>query len=407
MSNLLDGKIGKSGTITDVLSPGSYNAVTHVKDVWECPLHTVESSGTFVSGEPRLTALKVVTSMGAAAASEWSINSWPYMEPDTTLVAEATTQMDPQRVRPSSFNAVQFIGELREARDSLGLACGGIGGMLRKFLRGYANFVANGITFHDAINLAIKLDLSWKFAVKPMLADIKSALDSFAHLRGLFDRLRNPKPFRVYGSSSRTSNKSCYFSGYPYYYHYWGNEISYKKEVITWALVKWTNPLGAILNSDMEEVFSQLSKRYDIMLKFYRFNAPIRTGWELMPLSFVVDWFIDFGSWLDRFDIESKISMPFQVLASGYSVKKTADSNGYVKAHAGMDNARLQDITKPQLITGRLVRTTYTRVVSTLPWGSHQYAPPVVRIPSFGKLATLLELITLWSGLLKPTDISF
>jgi hypothetical protein len=337
--------------------------------------------------------------MGAADASEWAKDSWPVMASDSLMVAEATTSMSPGRIQGSRFNVPQFVGELREARDSLGSACVSLTALLR-FLDRWGAFALGGLTLKESVDHAVKADLARKFAVQPMIADVKSAIQSFGGLLKLFDKLKNGSPFRAYGSSRRSSNNSWNFSGYPYTRFAWGNTQTFTKLVTTWAMVRYTNPIAGILNSDMEGAMNSLFTRYQVLLGYYRFNAPVRTAWELCPLSFLVDWVIDYGTWLDRFDFKN-IEFPFEVIASGYSVKKTVDNHGYVNPHDGTDNARLQDVTKAGLVTGRFVKSTYSRVIATLPWEDHQWAPPRVRLPDFGKLGTLLELITTWSGMLS------
>jgi hypothetical protein len=309
--------------------------------------------------------------------------------------------MDPSRIKGGAFNLPQFVGELRELRDSLGLSAWNFKESWLKLVKANMRFVHNGITFRDVIKAALSADLARKFALEPTIADIKNLISSFDGCLKMLDKLQNGHPFRVYGSSQRTGTNSYDFTGYPYTKYWWGNAQSFKKKVITWAMIRYTNPLGSLFGSDWTETTRNIMSRKRAIEEYYRLNAPVRTAWELMPLSFVVDWFIDLGSWLDRFD--GKISdLPYEVIASGYSVKKTADSQGYIRIHAGTENARLQDITAAPLVTGRLVKTSYSRVNATLPWTSPAYAPPKVRIPSFGKLVTLLELSTMWSGLVTP-----
>lgn len=58
----------------------------------------------------------------------------------------------------------------------------------------------------------------------------------------------------------------------------------------------------------------------DIKREIWGVNTPLASAWELIPFSFVVDWFTNIGDMIHRFE-SNKPLLQVHVLASGYSVK--------------------------------------------------------------------------------------
>lgn len=157
--------------------------------------------------------------------------------------------------------------------------------------------------------------LEWRYGWGPMVSDVASSLQAIA--KGEFNRPR----YTARGFGNQTDQVSDTFSGC-YAHGFFGPfDVTVTKE---------------------ESVNVRAFVLYDADLQFQRVNdfgllAFPETAWELLPFSFVADWFIPIGDWLRA--LSPKLGV--NVLASGYSVKQTVKSvrqhTGYHGPNSGVD----------------------------------------------------------------------
>jgi len=417
---------GVKETIVDETdSPGLYNPVLHTKEVWDCPVQVVKATGVDFYNHPDVD-INCTSTIGAGGAVEIGMRTGGnYITTSAeTLLAEAVTQMDPSRIDPGELNVPQFVGELRELRDLTDLAALKVFRLLPRVSTKYYSRThrakwdsqRNPLSFVRSITsrltrqelsefkrkpigtLAkelIQLDLANKFAIQPLIGDLKKIANLVEGLSNLKSKLQNADPFRVYGMSYRDDTDSFSASGAPYDYYLWDTDFQYRREVRSWAMVKYNNPLSFL----HDDFLSEVHRSAVAIGEYLGFRKLPAVAWELLPMSFIVDWFLDIGSYLRQFDVGTPLEFPFTVVAQGYSVKDTAISHTAVRHHAGAYRSIFQAESPYPLVKGSLTRTIYERRREALPWGAHQLVPPKIRLPDLNKSVTLLELSYLFSGI--------
>lgn len=90
-----------------------------------------------------------------------------------------------------------------------------------------------------------------------------------------------------------------------------------------------------------------VSQLTDLELKLRYFartfgvDNPLGTAWELMPWSFVIDWFLRVGDWISA--LAPKISLPVQFVDLGWSIKIRQDCDSYFTAPYGFKSGKISD----------------------------------------------------------------
>jgi hypothetical protein len=391
--------VGVIETITDEDSGiGAYNPVSHNKEVWDCPRQSVEAIGSDDYDKPGCAVTSTAT-IGAASAVEFGLSSIPYFGEVSDQVAEATSTMNPGGVDPGEFGLTQFVGELRELRDTVQHSARLWRDLLYPIRKkgAFSSLTASSVSMWHLFRGILQVDLTNKFAYQPLVADLFRLHRSVSELCRVMDKLRSTEPFRVYGRSTRDGNGSFTAVGYPYDYYHWGNSRTYERTVRTWAMVQaapMSFPEGVFVDSSVKERLQRIRNMGRLLSDFYKVNSAISTAWQLMPFSWVVDYFVDIGSFLDQFDGRA-VKRSYTVLSQGYSIKSIQRSVGWIAMDAGTYRKNYQDVKAYPLVTGTLTRSQYSRVASSLPWDTQVLVGPEVRIPNLGQIGTLLELILL------------
>jgi hypothetical protein len=130
-----------------------------------------------------------------------------------------------------------------------------------------------------------------------------------------------------------------------------------------------TNSSSSVLNTgggaycpmdflDTIEVSTRGAITADINPPKFRFN-PVTTGWELVRFSFIVDWFIQIGQWLEALSFLALVSDYTAAGGTYASIKRVATSSGpyftspttYLDLEPGTMTATLKVTTRtPQLV---------------------------------------------------------
>jgi len=122
----------------------------------------------------------------------------------------------------------------------------------------------------------------------------------------------------------------------------------------------WSTSSGTIIRIDQVNVSVQGMVVADIVPPRIHFN-PVKTGWELITLSFIVDWFINVGQWID--------AMSFLAIQTGYTA--SASSKCTITSNYILENVMAKS---PSTITNiALSGTTHSvevmRVPTNIPLG--------------------------------------
>lgn len=115
--------------------------------------------------------------------------------------------------------------------------------------------------------------LEWRYGIRPILFDARDAWDTFQALQSELDML-------LTGKSGQTveENQSVDTGLVLSHFHYstwWEREVRWEYSYRGFALARFESKGSRLLTSDL-----------------------LVTSWELLTLSFVIDWFIDVGSYI-------------------------------------------------------------------------------------------------------------
>lgn len=234
-------------------------------------------------------------------------------------------------VSGSTFNAGVFLGEGREALNMIANRASQIYGAFRAFKHGDSRSAARILTRHNDRKKAISRTavannwLELQYGWLPLLADIHDGMGFLAH------HLNVPLQ-HVVRVSEKSSNPSQTF-GQGQFIHQ--NKVSYRRKSIK-AILK-------------EQNVYQLAGLTD----------PLSVAWELMPYSFVIDWFLPIGDYLAARGTASAMS-------GGTFVTSDKTLIGFSGIKAGV----MYDPWGPTALIPSLVSTSekymqFTRTVST------------------------------------------
>jgi len=377
-------KVGQVATITDeVNSRGLFNAVTHVKDDYACPLQTITMTGSLAQG-PGAAVTVVNTSAGEYAIA--GINAAPFMATDTQMLAEASSRVRPQVVRPV-YDVAQQVGEYLElARSvhsalerqekylaSLKNADGSWKRALPKYLQKRRSTTW---TLNEWAKLAVSSSLGYKFAIEPTIQAITdfglAAVKIQDRMNAYMDSVQT-----LHGKSSRetTWTYGPYSSSYHSYTCFW----SALKEVRATVTVKYRTP-------------DSLANRLKLYSALYGAVPGIDTAWELTPLSFIVDFVADFGSVLRDWAHQPLDFIEYDVISSGWSKKITYTNDIALQCCNGTYRQAYRNVVPPNDVTGKFTRTEYFRESKTLDLTSFTPMPLNTRLPTAEQLVTVAQV---------------
>lgn len=138
--------------------------------------------------------------------------------------------------------------------------------------------------------------LEWRYGWGPMVMDIVSTLSALS-------KARDNRRFMVRGSAkSEASSSTNASSTIPNGTTDYRTDVSHSRLARAWVLYEVESQLSAVLND------------------FGVLDFP-STAWELIPFSFVVDWFIPVGDWIQA--VTPKFGV--NILTSGVSMTERID----------------------------------------------------------------------------------
>lgn len=151
--------------------------------------------------------------------------------------------------------------------------------------RGLLDYVSRGL---DTMS---NVWLGYRYGVKPLVSDIIALANTVSAVQQQVEKALRHKEDRLFvHARETTSNEGVKF--WPGSYARKSNFVNKTEYVIT-ADISWPN-----FYVD-DGVFT------DAILKYWGFDSILANLWEILPLSFVVDWAIDIGDKLSRLDLDS------------------------------------------------------------------------------------------------------
>jgi len=381
-----DAKVGLIESMEDTIgNRDGYNPITHSKVEWDCPLVPFRYRGS--STESYGSKLCEGESEGYASCGSAQVeygktaSSLNFNDSDEDAIQRAVNNMQ-FGVQDAPFHAPTFLGELRELRDLYRQTIGAF-----KFRQGtkYSkreNFLQKifGSSLKEGLRRMAISDLFNSFALQPFLADLENMRRSWGHAERQLKRLYGGQPVRVLGSVRDVVEAQHSFTTNAYQ-NTWGVYHSRARLITAYALVLY-QPTG------------DQASRAQVGFDAFGFDQPVTTLWNLTPYSWLVDYLIKVGDWIE--DLETDlIEIPYSILQSGYSVKKTLDSEAWVRFDNPNHYAspKLSTIESCPPVKGRRTETLYVRESGPLPIDSSLW--PKLSIPSPRQARNVLDLVFL------------
>lgn len=141
------------------------------------------------------------------------------------------------------------------------------------------------VSLVDVAKLGGSIDLFWKFGIKPFLDDLQAISDA-----GI--------TFGDFGLSGCRRRMRLDWQKMPWANEYITKEYSFPFEVSHGGLsFKGTSNISLRLTCDTEYGATiRVKDPFNFFIEAMGLNSILGTAWELLPLSFVIDWFVDVGS---------------------------------------------------------------------------------------------------------------
>lgn len=261
-----------------------------------------------------------------------------------------------------------------------------------------------GLTPGKTIDAAVSADLTWKLALKPFYEGVRELSSHAESLNRLAHSMANPNPYRMYGNAVDVTNDVT-TNGDPGNYQY-TRHLTTTERAVAWVMVRnipvgvpnWDlitgkntrSPLNPFRLGDSREAY-ELRKFAN--RKLYGTTARASLIWELVPLSFVLDWFIDIGGFIKQFERPRFSDLGVEVMASGYSLKRTLSYTDSLTWTLGPGKGLISDLGACSA-TG----TYYTRVKGPLDHDNSYVDPVKIGWPTLGQGWTLAEIVYLLRG---------
>jgi hypothetical protein len=382
------GKVGVVESIEDEPSGhGQYNEVTHSKVEWMNPLVPVSSRHESV-----YKSRDLVVDTSGLSASRNSLLSWAatnayFGDSEANAVQRAVNSMQFD-IQDAPFNLPVFLGELRDFKDVATRFSSGLIGLKnrRRDKKLYEDLFKSKSDLHRTPILEVakaiaSADLTYQFAIKPFINDLRAMLMTGKHLSSQLDRLRRTKPVVVRGSvnDSGALSPAYYKQTYPYR-HYERAECIADRSITAWALCQYD-----------WSVFPEPNEVL-LLLDSLGFDQPLDTAWQLLPWSFLIDYFVGLSEFFNQFD-GSYYDLPYTIIEDGYSVKTVYDATVTTYFDTGIYASEWDNTDVGSYAAGKVVTTTYKRRKGPLSYGS--IALPTLGMPNLRQLGNIADLVIL------------
>lgn len=266
----------------------------------------------------------------------------PFPYPDWIAVAsEVAAKSNPS---VAHISVPTFVGEAREFPALLA----SIPQLIRGRGRSLIDLGRRTIKGRKAnpIKRAASAHLAWRFGWRPLLADLATMLGVLDAIQKRIDMLKRlqsghslKRRVRLTSLTASTDwGRILTHSAWIYVYHQ--KETSYSSK--SWGTARWTLDPGASLPTTEAGLYD-LALR--LTLGFTSFEA-IVASWELLPWSWLIDWFLNVGQWLQA------INNTLPVTLSGINWMRRSTSQSVY--------------TKPEISAGTHLEGWYTESQTTL-----------------------------------------
>lgn len=246
----------------------------------------------------------------------------------------------------AAYNEAGLINDLLQQAKQLKadvalnvIEAGQIVPSIRSLALSLPNMAKNWRSLRKVIRTASGGYLAWKFGVSPILSDVMSIVRYMPrikdavkrHERGQKSRFSRVIPMDVKITSSPYAAGYNYINGYPSYKWGWSGFAHKAPEIRYVLVVKPRSANGSALSKSIDFVTSRFS------------SSPASLAWELVPFSFVVDWFVDLRTALSRADAFIGYH-PYEIYSFTKSVSYELETQAWLTGHSPCNGSTILDI---------------------------------------------------------------
>lgn len=231
------------------------------------------------------------------------------------------------------------------------------------------------------IRVLMNADMEWKYGWKPLVADLTASIDCFKRASKIEAKLMQGT--RVYGFA-RSEMSTPFVEEASETGLIWNSIVKYNKVTTT----RCTASIKRRYRRDTDGGSIMLD-RMALLSEDLGMEASLKLAWQVIPLSFVVDWFLPVADWIES--LEGAVTPPSWLLDSYDGCESTLVTTvikGTVTAVACDSRA-----------TGSTIRASstleiedYQRAPSSLTGTSPTYIPHFRTPKTWGKWWSMLEL---------------
>lgn len=240
-----------------------------------------------------------------------------------------------------------------------------------------------------ALQVMTGMDLVWKFGIKPLVEDINRVQTQYEALDAKIQKLLNQK-FSVRGAyTHRASAGQVHVSGNSNdtLGMYSQNISTYRTTVKTWVY-------GTEKYIDKSKLPSIDSLRLRNSLETLGLTPDATDAWEVIPYSFVVDWFLPIQTTLEQFG-QAKPDPSWLLTSGSWSSVKTT-TEGYTRwdvSPISGSNCKVEGLSGGNQIVPWSRKAYQRTALTTLPTGTPTIYIPRVQWPSFDQSITGIEML--------------
>lgn len=310
--------------------------------------------------------------------------NWSAIAPHIDLPRSVAELKDFSHILKSVWKNLGGVQKVLSSAKAAGVSSNIVMQDLRYRFKRKGNTIVANIRKADAkdyIDAGISADLAWKFMIKPFLTDMGKVMELSAKAEELMKTLSQPVLIPVRGKVQVVSTKN--YSWTPSS----NNESTTGTSTGTHTCVAWVMLEMASADASFMEALKEVAS--------LRLN--LRTAYELVPLSFILEWFVKIGPILSYFDSGRALQRPFRIVSSGYSHKKEVSGVCSVSLLPTAANQLGAPWVATSAATGGGSKKVYTRL-GVLIHPSEVTLPPPLKfgLPNLGQAVTLAELIRMF-----------
>lgn len=282
-----------SSTIPGGTDTITYDDGPHYKwgrNVWKSCVHTTTyrcdgSTGLAVLHNPRAFDVRWVQINGVVPPGNINVPNIPKGVYDRQVLRDVVSQVD--------LNCRDTVLYYSGVLQAIPL----VGGVLRfnRIMKDLAKSLSRGLRkqpFRTVIKSAISLDFIDRFVVKPTIDDARKFNDAVNYIFRVYQTAheRNVAPFALQASRTNVISESTSSGDQSYIGN---NGISYTKSTRVEVVSKAFLYLSAHYDTAAIDPIHLWATRAGL-------TRPLESVWDLVPFSFVVDYFTRAGDWIQK-----------------------------------------------------------------------------------------------------------